>query len=148
MKGILIGVASTLPPTTVRIHSWDSVVTDAVSTHLIEGEHINRDDVAASLRRYLGLSKSSGVESTDDIIAMLMDLHGEQASPLNHSRQHLWHRFLLYGSHGRQITTIGKYRSSDEPVRITSGDIYSPQVHYVAPPAKALLNEVTSLRLS
>lgn len=131
-EGMRIGIASTLPPKTLQFHSWDSVVTDAVSTHLIEGEHINQDDAATSLRRYLGLSRSPGVETTDGIIAMLMDLHGDQTSPLTHSRLHSWHRFLLHGKH---ITSIGEYRSSDEPMHITSGDMYSPKVHYIAPPA-------------
>ena len=109
--------------------------TEALETSLIEGEILDRNSVQSSIQRQLGL-KSDGrrVRPSEQGIAELMvNVYRHYREPLTHKRLFSWHRMVMRGR--SDIKEVGCYRSGGDPMRIVSGPIHAPDVHFEAPPA-------------
>jgi Fic family protein len=108
---------------------------EAVKTSEIEGEILNRDSVQSSLRYQLGLgAERPGITPAERGIAkMMVDLYRSFADALTEKTMFDWHRMLLSGD--RSIRVIGGYRTHAEAMRVISGPIHRPIVHFEAPPS-------------
>ena len=74
----------------------------------------------------------------------MVDLYEHFSDLLAEATMFAWHRLLLSGD--TSIKTIGGYRTHDDPMRIVSGRVYQPTVHFEAPPSKVVPDEMQALR--
>jgi len=117
---------------------------EALKTSAIEGEILNRDSVQSSLRHQFGLgSDNRRIPPAERGIAeMTVDLYTSFADPLTHEAMHAWHAMLMRGQRGVQV--VGGYRTHREPMRIVSGRIDEPAVHFEAPPSSRMKGEMNA----
>ncbi len=114
---------------------------EALKTSEIEGEFLDRDSLQSSICRQFGLETDSRKvpPAEQGIAAMMVDLYKTFDTALSHEYLWQWHQMLI---NGQQNITIGAYRDSEEPMRVVSGVTYDPTIHFEAPPATALHNEM------
>ncbi len=115
---------------------------EAHQTSEIEGELLNRDSLQSSIRKHFGLATDlRRVPFAEAGIAeMMMELYHGHAAPLTHERLFSWHRSLTYGR--RDLQEVGSYRTGGDPMQVVSGPIHEPKVHFEAPPAVAMPEEM------
>lgn len=120
----------------------DSMSTEAVTTSEIEGELLDRASVQSSIRRQLGLvaDKRKVRRAEQGVAEMTVDLFRSFAAPLSEEMLFDWHRMLMSGR--RDLTDIGRYRTSREPMEIISGPLGKTKVHFQAPPAAQVPREM------
>lgn len=120
----------------------DSMSTEAVTTSEIEGEVLDRASVQSSIRRQLGLAadKRNVRPAEQGVAEMTVNLFRSFAEPLSDRMLFGWHRMLMSGR--RDLTDIGRYRSSREPMEIVSGPLGKTKVHFQAPPAAQVPREM------
>jgi Fic family protein len=120
----------------------DSMSTEAVTTSEIEGEVLDRTSVQSSIRRQLGLvaDKRNVRPAEQGIAEMTVNLFRSFAAPLSEEMLFGWHRMLMSGR--RDLTDIGRYRTSKEPMEIVSGPLGKAKVHFQAPPAARVPREM------
>jgi Fic family protein len=71
---------------------------------------------------------------------MMADLYRGFAAPLTHETMFTWHNMLMGGT--RNIQVIGGYRTHAAPMRVVSGAVHSPRVHFEAPPSPRMQQEM------
>jgi Fic family protein len=122
----------------------DSMSDEAVTTSEIEGEVLNRESVQSSIRRALGLATHAPIASPAErgIAEMMVDLLGRFARPLDDEMLFGWHAMLMRGRSDAGV--VGRYRTHEEPMRVVSGRVHAPTVHFEAPPSAAVPREMTS----
>ncbi len=120
----------------------DLMTGEAVKTSEIEGELLNRDSVQSSLRRQFGLETDRRriPPAEAGIAEMMVDLYRGFAEPLSHDTLHRWHRMIASGR--RDLERIGAYRTHQTPMRVVSGYLHRPKVHFEAPPSDAVPREM------
>ena len=116
----------------------EAISAEALTTSEIEGEILNRASVQSSIRKEFGLAtdKRRASPAEQGIAEMMVDLHRSFAKPLSRDMLFRWHRMLLSGR--RDMKDVGCYRTSNEAMRVVSGPIHLPRVHFDAPPASEL----------
>ena len=70
----------------------------------------------------------------------MADLYQHYDAPLTEPHLFGWHAMLMNGR--RDLEVIGGYRTHDEAMRIVSGPIHDPHVHFEAPPSKTVPSEM------
>lgn len=115
---------------------------EAVQTSRIEGELLDRVSVRSSLRHNFGLSAPSrrSTPAERGIADMMTDAYQTFAQPLTHARLHAWHAMLCAGR--EDLEAVGRYRTHAEPMRVVSGILNRPAVHFEAPPSSAMDREM------
>lgn len=108
---------------------------EALKTSEIEGELLNRESVQSSIRRNFGLDfEDRKITSAEQGIGeMVHDLYETYEEPLTHECLYRWHKMLMKGN--REIDVIGSYRTHEEAMRVISGRVDEPTVHFEAPPS-------------
>ena len=124
-----------------------ATVEDIVKTSAIEGEHLDQGGVRSSLARRLGLP-DGGLAAPDrrieGMVEMMLDATRNHAAPLTTERLFGWHAALFpSGYSGLRRLDVGRWRADrDGPMQVVSGPIERPIVHYQAPPAQRLGDEM------
>ncbi len=140
--GIAIGAAKHLGEAERQSLTVDLMSHEAVDTSAIEGEPLDRDSVQSSIRRHLGLGgdhrRAKPAEA--GIAEMMVDLYGQLDAPLTAAKLHHWHRLITNGR--TDLTDVGRYRTGGDPMQIVSGPIGRPRVHFEAPPAAQVEQEM------
>jgi Fic family protein len=116
---------------------------EAVTTSAIEGEALNRASVQSSILRQLGLAspdKRRVMPAEQGIAEMMVDLYRSFSQPLSDEMLLAWHRMVTSGR--KDLTKIGTYRTSREPMQVISGPIGVPTVHFEAPPSTQVPTEM------
>ena len=115
---------------------------EALKTSEIEGEILDRDSVQSSLREQFGLGTDHRRVPTAErgIAELMVDLYKNFADPLTHETMFAWHAMIMSGQRGIQI--MGSYREHAEPMRVVSGSIDNPKVHFEAPPSERMEEEM------
>jgi Fic family protein len=116
---------------------------EAVTTSAIEGEVLNRASVQSSILRQLGLAspdKRRVMPAEQGIAEMMVDLYRSFSQPLSNETLFGWHRMVTSGR--KDLTDIGRYRTSREPMQVISGRIGAPTLHFEAPPSKQVPAEM------
>jgi len=115
---------------------------EALKTSAIEGEILNRDSVQSSLRQQFGLGgdKRRVPPAERGIAEMMVHLYDTFAAALNQETMFAWHRMLI--GERRDIQVIGGYRTHAEPMRVVSGSIHHPKIHFEAPPSGSMAAEM------
>lgn len=120
---------------------------DVVRTSEIEGEHLNVASVRSSLARRLGV-EIGGLAPLDrqaeGVVEMVLDATGNCQAPLTRERLMSWHAALFpTGYSGLSRIRVGDWRDDAlGPMQVVSGPIGRRRVHFEAPPATCLDDEM------
>jgi len=120
---------------------------DVVKTSEIEGEHLDTEQVRSSLARRLGIEIAAlkpADRHVDGIVAMMLDATTHYHSPLTAERLFAWHAALFpTGASSMRRIRVGAWRDDREgSMQVVSGALGREKVHYQAPPASALEQEM------
>ena len=120
---------------------------DVVKSSEIEGEKLERDQVRSSIARRLGMDVGGLVPAdrhVEGVVEMMLDATGNYAQPLTEDRLFAWHASLFpTGRSGMSKIRVGAWRDdSTGPMQVVSGAIGKEKVHYEAPPAVHLPEEM------
>lgn len=120
---------------------------DVVKSSEIEGENLEPDQVRSSIARQLGLDIGGLVatdRNVDGVVEMMLDATGNYDEALTEERLFAWHAALFpTGRSGMNKILVGNWRDdSDGPMQVVSGPIERPKVHYEAPPASHVADEM------
>ncbi len=120
----------------------DAMSTEALATSEIEGEVLDRPSVQSSIRRQLGLAADDRRAGPAErgMADMMVDLHRRFSEPLSDETLFAWHSMVVRGR--RDLSDIGRYRTGEQPMRVVSGAIHAPRVHFEAPPSAAVAREM------
>ena len=113
----------------------------------IEGEFLDREQVRSSIARRLGLDISGLVYSernVDGIVDLMLDATKNYDKELTKERLLSWHASLFpAGQSGMYKIIVGNWRDdSTGPMQVVSGALGKEKVHYQAPPANQIENEM------
>ena len=121
---------------------------DVVKSSEIEGEKLGRDQVRSSIARRLGMDVGGLVpadRNVEGVVEMMLDATGNHDNPLTEERLFAWHAALFpTGRSGMQKISPGTWRDvRSGPMQIVSGPMVREKVHYEAPPAARVPDEMT-----
>ena len=120
---------------------------DVVRSSEIEGEKLDTDQVRSSIARRLGMEVGGLVPADRDVegvVEMMLDATTCYTQLLTADRLFDWHAALFpTGRNGLQKITVGNWRDdSGGPMQVVSGPIGRQKVHYEAPPAARVSEEM------
>jgi Fic family protein len=120
---------------------------DVVKSSEIEGEKLDRDQVRSSIARRLGMDVGGLVPADRDVegvVEMMLDATGNYAEALTKERLFAWHASLFpTGRSGMSIIRVGTWRDDNTgPMQVVSGAISKEKVHFEAPPAARIPDEM------
>jgi Fic family protein len=124
-----------------------SLTEEVIKSSEIEGEILDRDQVRSSLARHLGL-EVAGLPPADrrveGVVEMMLDATQKYGEPLTKERLFGWHAALFpTGRSGMRKITVGAWRTDEAgPMQVVSGPIGHEKVHYEAPAAPLLDDEM------
>ncbi len=120
---------------------------EVVKSSEIEGEHLDADQVRSSIARRLGMNLAGLVPADRDVegvVEMMLDANEKFDEPLTEERLHDWHAALFpTGRSGMVRIIAGAWRDDrDGPMQVVSGPMGREKVHFVAPPADRIADEM------
>jgi len=128
----------------------EALTDEAVKTSAIEGEVADPQRLRSSLADRLGLP-TGGLPPARDrengLIDVLLDATGNTAAPLTAERIFGWqHALFPQGYSGIHRIAVARFRPPEkDPMQIVSGPIGGERVHYLAPPAARVPEEMERL---
>lgn len=122
---------------------------DVIKSSEIEGEKLEPGQVRSSIARRLGIDAGGLApvdRNVDGVVEMMLDATGKYNEPLTEERLFAWHASLFpTGRSGMSIINVGIWRNdSTGPMQVISGSIGREKVHYEAPPARGIPDEMTA----
>jgi Fic family protein len=129
-----------------------TLTADVTKSSAIEGEILNHDQVRSSIARKLGLDVAGMVSSSRDIdgvVEMMLDATQNFQQPLTSDRLFAWQSALFpTGRSGMNRITVGSWRTAESgPMRVVSGAIGRERVHFEAPSAERISDEMNQFLL-
>jgi len=123
------------------------LVQDVVKSSEIEGEHLDILQVRSSIARKLGMPYAGLPEPdrrTDGVVSMMLDATQRYAEPLTPDRLFDWHAALFpTGYSGLHKIAVARWRDdADGPMQVVSGPVGKQRVHYQAPDADRVPEEM------
>jgi Fic family protein len=129
----------------------DVFLIESIQTSEIEGEILNHADVRSSIRNHLGLNiqpEKIKDERSSAIAQALIASRKNFTSNLTIAEIKNWHSLLFNYDHKMNNSSIGEWRTeSDDPMQIVSGPFGAETVHFEAPPATVLEQEMQNFIL-
>jgi Fic family protein len=147
-QGLLLGEMRSLGFGLQAEATLKTLTEEVVKTSEIEGENLNRDQVRSSIARRLGMDVAGLVpadRNVEGIVEIMLDATRESGKDLTEERLFGWHAALFpTGRSGMHRITVGAWRTdSHGPMEVVSGAIGREKVHFAAPPADRLEQEVS-----
>jgi Fic family protein len=123
--------------------------TDILKSSEIEGEILDKAQVRSSVARHLGMDIGAlkpADRHVEGIVEMTLDATRHYDQPLNEERLFAWHAALFpTGRSGMRTIIVGAWRDdSTGPMQVVSGPIGKEHVHFEAPPAGRLSQEMSA----
>jgi len=120
---------------------------EILKSNEIEGEKLDKASVRSSIARRLGIDSVAlpvPDRYVDGMVAMMLDATTYDAIPLTNERLKAWQSALFpTGYSGILKVTVGEWRDDQEgPMQVVSGPIERRKVHFEAPPAAFLKDEI------
>lgn len=148
VQGLLLGKMNTLGFALKEEAILHTLTQDIIKSSEIEGEILDKDQVRSSVAKRLGLEVGGGIHIDhyiDGIVEMMLDATQKYDQPLNKYRLIGWHASLFpIGFSGMYEIKIGRFRDDKNgPMQVISGAIGREKVHYQAPRAEHLEDEMT-----
>ena len=146
-QGWLLGRMSSLGFDVRREALLNALTEDVVMSSEIEGELLDAGQVRSSVARRLGMDiagLSHSDRSVDGVVDLMLDATEGYARPLTQDRLFGWHAALFpTGRSGLRRITVGDWRDdSSGPMQVVSGSIGRERVHFEAPAATRLNEEM------
>jgi Fic family protein len=125
----------------------ETLTDDIVKSSAIEGEFLNPNEVRSSIARRLGFDISGLPEASrevEGVVEMMLDATQKYEIPLTKDRMCGWHAALFpTGRSGMYKITVGDWRNDERgPMQVVSGPTGREKVHYTAPEAFRLEEEM------
>lgn len=126
-----------------------TLTSDVVKNSEIEGEKLEAEQVRSSIARRLGMdvgALKAADRNVEGIVEMMLDATGRYDQALTAERLFAWHAALFpTGRSGMTKIRVGAWRDDGTgPMEVVSGPIGRERVHFTAPPAARLEQEMTS----
>jgi len=120
---------------------------DVIKSSEIEGEVLDKNQVRSSIARRLGMdigALAPADRHVEGVVEMMLDATQKYAGPLTADRLFGWHAALFPTGHsGISRIDVGQWRQDSKGrMEVVSGPIGRERVHYQAPPATQLDNEM------
>lgn len=142
--GYLMGRLSTIGFDDKMAAVTEALSYDIVASSEIEGIELNNEQVRSSVARKLGVPLPNPAASShyiDGVVEMSLDATLNYNTPLTHERLFGWHNCLFpTGWSGSVKIDVARYRSGE--MKVVSGMFGREKVHYVAPPAEQVEEEI------
>jgi Fic family protein len=125
----------------------EATADDVIKTSAIEGELLDAASVRSSIARRLGLP-DAGLAPADrkveGIVEMILDAIHKFDEPLTAKRILAWHAGLFPTGYSglHRIDVASWRRDRNGPMQVVSGDYGKQRVHFEAPPAGRLADEM------
>lgn len=147
MQGKLVGKIESLGFNLKNEAILETLTLDVLKSTEIEGGILNPDQVRSSIARKLGMDISGLVDSdrhVDGMVDLMLDATQNFSKPLNSERLFGWHSALFpSGRNGMRNITVGAWRKdSTGPMQVVSGAMGKEKVHFQAPAASILEDEM------
>lgn len=148
MQGRILGKMEALGFSLQAEAALQSLTIEVVKSGEIEGEVLNADQVRSSIARKLGLKIAGLIPAerhVDGVVEMMLDATQNYPQPLTAKRLFTWHAAMFpTGTSGMLKIVTGKWRnnSKDDPMQVVSGAMGKEKVHYQAPDADVLKDEM------
>jgi Fic family protein len=140
--GKISGLLEGLTETSQTEAMIQTMISEAVKSSEIEGEFLNRSDVASSIRRNLGLDHDAPPvkdKRAQGIAELMLEVRNKFPEVLSKEMLFSWHSMLLKGKENVQL---GTWRSHLEPMQIVSGAFGHEKIHFEAPPSARVPKEM------
>jgi len=146
-QGRLIGQMEALGFTVTEEAVLRTLTEDVVKTSEIEGETLDADQVRSSIARRLGMDiggLKAPDRNVDGVVEMMLDASRNYQQPLTEPRLFSWHASLFpTGRSGMNRINVGTWRDdSTAPMQVVSGPVGRERVHFAAPAAARLAEEM------
>lgn len=120
---------------------------DVVKSSEIEGETLDTEQVRSSIARHLGVelgTYSPINQHVEGFVEMMLDAINKFDQPLTPERLFGWHASLFpTGYNGMNKILIGEWRDDNHgPMQVISGPFGKEKVHFQAPPAQQIDQEM------
>src|ERR1700730_16019849 len=124
-----------------------TLTADVLKSSEIEGEKLDSEQVRSSIARRLGMDVGGlgpADRDVEGVVGMMLDATTHYAQPLTADRLFGWHVALFpTGRSGLQKIPVGNWRDDKGgPMQVVSGPIGRQKVHYEAPPAARVPEEM------
>jgi len=149
LRGVFDGYSKLFNEDDIRKIEIDRLTDEAINTSLIEGEVFKRESVRSSLRKRLdkefdARSDSYATAITDSLVEILIDCSLNKKS-LTLQRLHGWHNCLFEHQYSKLYKiNVATFRTNDD-MEVISGAIGHEKVHYLAPPAENIDEDIKKL---
>jgi Fic family protein len=147
LQGRLLGQMEALGFTIKEEATLRTLTADVLKSSEIEGENLDADQVRSSVARRLGMDVG-GLKPADrhveGVVEMMLDASQRYEQPLTSDRLFGWHASLFpTGRSGAHKITVGAWRDdSTSPMQVVSGPVGRERVHFEAPAAARLNDEM------
>ena len=124
---------------------------DVLKSSEIEGEQLDAEQVRSSVARRLGIDIAgmvSGDRYVEGVVEMMLDATQHFNKPLTEERLFGWHAALFpTGRSGLHKIVVGAWRDNlpHDPMQVISGAMGKEIIHYEAPAAELLPDEMNKL---
>lgn len=146
-QGILTGKMDAIGFNLQNEAYLETLSQDVIKSSEIEGEILDTQQVRSSIARKLGIDIGGLVNSERDvegIVEMMMDATQNYQTELNEERLYGWHAALFpTGRSGMRKIVVGNWREeSTGPMQVISGPMGKETIHFEAPAASILHDEM------
>lgn len=149
-QGKLLGTLSVLGLAWQEQNKLAVFSQDVLQTSAIEGEILNAHSVRSSVARRLGMTlENTDMYTNNDykvegVVDMILDATHHSEQPLTLQKLCAWHAGLFpTGYSGIERIRVAALREEqDGPMQVVSAGKHFPYVHFEAPPAHVLPNEM------
>ena len=126
-----------------------TLTTEIIKSSEIEGEMLDQDSVRSSIARRLGIDIGALApvdRSVEGVVEMTLDATQNYSAPLTAARLFGWHAALFpTGYSGMHKIAVARWRDDSRgPMRVVSGPIGRERVHFEAPAAARLDQEMSA----
>ncbi|EIJ33615.1 Fic family protein [Thiothrix nivea] len=139
----LAGRFEALPTASRQDATVDLMLSEAIKTNAIEGENLDRESVRSSLLALITadtLPDNADQKATGAAL-LLVDVRNTWQKPLTHDLLGQWQSMAVPEQRYIPIL-LGTYRTDPSPMQIVSGPYGREKVHYEAPPANRVADEM------
>jgi len=124
-----------------------TLTSDVIKSSEIEGERLDADQVRSLIARKLGVDIGAlkpADRNVEGVVEMMLDATRQYDEPLTATRLFRWHASLFPAGHsGLRKIKSGRWRDdSTGPMQVVSGPLQREKVHFEAPAAARLPEEM------
>ena len=149
-QGKLVGMMQGMGFNLQTEATLQTLTLDVLKSSEIEGEMLNPEQVRSSIARRLGMDIGGLIPSdrhVDGVVEMMLDATQNYKEALSADRLFGWHAALFpTGRSSMHKIVVGAWRNNekDHPMQVVSGPMGRQNVHYQAPDAELLPDEMNA----